>query len=385
MLRRLDGEGAPMKTTRTISLGLLFLVSVLACSSTGEVPGEKVVTPVRVRLVEERSQLAGAKYSGTVEPSTRVDVAFKVGGYVRELAQIKAGGETRKVQEGDVVTKGTVLAVVRESDYEQKVGAGQAGLAEAVAGQKQAQLDFDRTQMLTALNSVAKVELDAQNARLETALARVEGAKSRILEARLALADCTIRAPIDGVILKRPIEVGSLVAPGAVGFVIADTKNVKVLFGAPDRLVEKLKSGGTLGVTFDAVAGEFSGIISRIAPSADPKGRVFEIEATIANPKDQLKVGMIAKLVVPEASLQASALVLPLTAVVRSPRDPRGFSVFVVEGDQGKDVAHLRDVRLGDVIGNAVVVVEGLKSNDRVVSMGATLLADGERVRVIPN
>ena len=231
---------------------------------------------------------------------------------------------------------------------------------------------------------MAKVELDAMSARLETANARVQGARARIREARIALSDCTLRAPIDGVVLKRPIEVGSLVGPGSLGFVIADTANVKVVFGAPDNLIEKIRPGGSLKVAFDAVPGDFAGTITRIAPSADLRSRVFDVEATIPNPKDQLKVGMIAKLVVSESSLDRQALVLPLTAVVRSPNDPRGFSVFVVDGDKGKDTAHSRDVKLGDVVGNAIIVTEGLKSAERVVSMGATLLTNGDAVRVIP-
>jgi multidrug efflux system membrane fusion protein len=93
---------------------------------------------------------------------------------------------------------------------------------------------------------------------------------------------------------------------------------------------------------------------------------------------------MIAKLVVPEAALSERALVLPLTAVVRSPRDPRGFSVVVVEGEAGKEVGRLRDVKLGEVVGNQVVVSEGLKVGDRIVSMGATLVIDGDPVRIIP-
>lgn len=366
-------------------LFVLFAVAGGAgCRSRGASP-DKIVTPVRVRVVEERSQLAGARYSGNVEPGTRVDLAFKVGGYVREIAQQRAGNETRKIQEGDFVTKGTILAVVRESDYEQRLGAANAGASEALAAAKQSQLDFDRTQKLTKENAVAKAELEAQGARLETARARVDGARSRIKEAELALADCTLRAPIDGVVLKRPIEVGSLVAPGTIAFVIADTRVVKVVFGAPDRLIEKLKPGGQLDVGFEAVTGTFAGTITRIAPSADPKSRVFEVEATIPNEKDQLKVGMIAKLVIPEAALTERALVLPLTAVVRSPRDPRGFSVYVIENAQGKDTAKLRDVKLGEVVGNQVVVTEGLKVGERIVSMGATLLADGEAVRIIPS
>jgi multidrug efflux system membrane fusion protein len=374
-----------MRRTKLIAIAWLAPVALAACASKSEAPREKLVIPVRVRTVEERSQLAGARYSGSVEPRTRVDLAFKVGGYVRELAQVRAGNATRAIQEGDFVSKGTVLAVVRETDYEQKIGAAQAGLAEAVAALKQAKLDYERAQRLQASNAVAAAEVETQGARVETAAARAESAKSRILEAELALADCTMRAPIDGVLLKRPIEVGSLVAPGSLAFVIADTKSVKVLFGAPDRLVEKLKPGGMLGVTFDAVAGDFTGTISRIAPSADPKSRVFEVEATIPNPRDQLHVGMIAKLAIPEESLKGQALVLPLTSVVRSPRNARGFSVYVIDDERGKTVARLRDVKLGDVVGNAVIVSEGLQAKQRVVSMGATLLTEGEPVRVIPD
>ncbi len=126
------------------------------------------------------------------------------------------------------------------------------------------------------------------------------------------------------------VEVGSLVGPGALGFVIADTKTVKVVFGAPDKLIEKLRPGGSL-VRFEAVPGDFSGTITRIAPSADVRSRVFDVEATLPNPKDQLKVGMIAKLVSPTRRSTRRRWSLPLTAVVRSPRDPRGFSVYVVE------------------------------------------------------
>ncbi|WP_146654076.1 efflux RND transporter periplasmic adaptor subunit [Labilithrix luteola] len=361
---------------------VLMLVGVVACA--GKESSEAIPTPVRVRPLEQIEQLSGARYSGTVEPGTRVDVAFKVGGYVRELAQTKSVTGPRKIQEGDVVAKDDMLAVLRETDYQQKKLAAQASLAEAEAAQKQAQLDFDRTQKLTATGAIAKVELDAQSARLTTSRARVEGARAQVREAEISLADCTLKSPIDGVVLKRAVEVGTLVSPGTVAFTIADTKSVKVVFGAPDVLIDKLQTGGKLPVSFDAVPGQFFGTITRIAPSADPKSRVFDVEATIPNHDDRLKVGMIAKLVVPEGVLPPAALALPLTAVVRSPHDPRGYSAFVVEQVNGKDVAHLKDVKLGDVVGNAVLVTDGLREGERVVTMGATLLNDGEHVRVVP-
>ncbi len=359
--------------------------AAVGCHREGDATAAKAPTPVRVRPVEPRTALGGVRYSGSVEPGTRVDLAFKVGGYIRDIAQVKGeGGALRKVQEGDFVRSGTVLAVIRESDYAQRLTSAQASLAEATAAQKQAQLDYDRSSRLLATAAVSKAEVDTNGARLESANARVEGARSRIQEAQLALADCTLRAPMDGVLLKRVVEVGSLVGAGSPGFVVADTKSVKVVFGAPDTMVEKMKIGSILAVSLEAVPGEFAGKITRIAPSADPKSRVFDVETTIANPNDQLKSGMIASLKVPDAVLTGASLVLPLTAVVRSPRDARGFAVYVVEGEPGKEVAKLRDVKLGDVLGNTVFVTDGLKNGERAVSMGATLVADGDPVRVIP-
>ncbi|WP_394837697.1 efflux RND transporter periplasmic adaptor subunit [Pendulispora rubella] len=344
-----------------------------------------VPIPVKVRAVETPADARGARYSGSIEPATRIDLAFKVGGYIRELLQVKdSDGKMRKVQEGDFVKAGTVLASIRESDYQQKVAQANAQLAQANANQKQAQIDYDRVQKLVATNAIAPAELDSMTAKLATSKAQVQGAQAQVGDATILLGDTTLRAPIDGVVLKRGIEAGTFVGPGTVGFVVADTKKVKFVFGAPDTLIEKLKMGATLGIRVDALGADFDGTITRIAPSADPKSRVFEVEITVPNPKDTLKVGMVASLKVPEGAIQETALALPLTAIVRSPSNPRGFSVFVATKEGDREMANLRDVELGDVLGNGVQVTRGLQRGERVVCMGATLLIDKSPIRVLP-
>lgn len=369
----------------TALLLLTPLVAPAACGREAATEAARAAVPVRVRKLEPSAAVAGARFSGSIEPATRVDLAFKVGGYVQELAQVKEGSATRRIQEGDKIKAGTVLAMVRQGDYEQRLQAANAALAEALASHQQAELDHGRAVKLAATNAVPQAEVENMGARLAAAAARVDGARARITEAKLALADTALRAPLDAVVLKRSVEVGTLVAPGSAGFVLADTSSVKVVFGAPDTLVDKLAIGGLLPINLEAVPGELSGKITRIAPSADLRSRVFEVEATIVNPDGKLRAGMVASLKVPEATLAGSSqLALPLTAVVRSPRDARGFSVFVVEGAEGKETARMRDVKLGDVLGNAVLVTEGLKAGDRAISMGATLVTDGQAVRVIP-
>src|SRR5262249_19843192 len=155
----------------------------------------------------------------------------------------------------------------------------------------------------------------------------------RIAEAELAVDDTRVRAPMNGVVVKRNVEVGTLAGPGTVAFAIADTASVKAVFGVPDTELEALRLGSRQTVTTEALRGrELSGSITRIAPVADPKSRVFEVEVTLPNRDDELKPGMIAALKLANDGHSAPPVaVLPLNAVVRSPGHPGRFAVFVVD------------------------------------------------------
>ena len=83
-----------------------------------EDPARKPPVPVSVRAVEQHVAAGGVRYSAEIKPSKQVDLAFKVGGYVQTLLQVRGvDGQQRDVQEGDRVTRGTVLARVRDTDY----------------------------------------------------------------------------------------------------------------------------------------------------------------------------------------------------------------------------------------------------------------------------
>jgi multidrug efflux system membrane fusion protein len=346
----------------------------------------KVPTAVRVRAVERSAAASSGRYSATINPASRVDVAFKVGGYIQEIGHTRGvDGKMRLLQEGDRVGRGTDLASVRKADYLQKLAEAKAALGEAVAAREQAQLDFERAAKLSGSQSISKAEADNARVRKDAAEARAEGAKVRVEEAETAVSDTTVRSPMEGVILRRNIEVGTLAAPGTVAFSIADQQSVKVVFGVPDTVLESLHLGATQAITSEAFRGvELSGRITRIAPVADPKAHVFEVEVTLPNPKQELKSGMIASLKLDEGGKNEPLAVLPLTAVVRSPAKPGGFAVYVVDEASGHAVARLREVELGEFLGNLIPIKAGLKSGEQVIVMGATLVANGQPVQVIP-
>jgi hypothetical protein len=106
---------------------------------------------------------------------------------------------------------------------------------------------------------------------------------------------------------------------------------------------------------------------------------------TIPNQGDLLKPGMVASLQVIEgnAALE-TAFVVPLTAIVRSKDNPNNYAVYVIDETSGQQIARLRNVNLGETVGNTVAVTSGLQVSERVITTGATLVADGEQVQVIP-
>jgi RND family efflux transporter MFP subunit len=361
--------------------------AALAGCGAGHSAPAKTPTAVRVRAVEHAAASTGAtRYSATINPASRVDLAFKVGGYVHRVGSARGvDGHSRLLQEGDHVSSGQTLAEVRLGDYEQKMAEAKAGLAEATAAREQAQIDFDRASRLSSTESVSKAELDASRVKLDAVNARLEGARVRVAQAQTAVDDTRLRAPMSGVVVKRNVEVGTLVAPGTVAFSIADTATVKVVFGVPDTELEQLRLGTRQVVTTEAMRGrDFEGRITRIAPVADPKSHVFEVEVTLSNSEGELKPGMIAALKLNDPSAKPPLAVLPLNAVVRSPGQKGRFAVYVVDQKQSPPVARLRDVELGEFLGNQIPIRAGLADGDRVVVMGASLVSNGEPVQVIP-
>lgn len=362
----------------------------VGCASHEQAPAQKNPIPVKVRAVSSAADVALARYSGSLEPAVRVDMAFRVNGYVEMLGQVPGeGGKQRSLEVGDFVKQGTVLARIRSSDYSQKVATARAGIAEARSESKLADAELSRAQKLFETKAITKAELDAKLAKAEYSRANVDAASARAGEAGVALEDTVLKAPMDGVILSRDLEIGSLISPGKTVISVADVRTVKALFAVPESLVEKLSVGSPLTVHIGGEGDSRSqkvvdAKVTRIAPAADARGRVFAIEAELPNPNGTLRPGSVISVHVPETTLTNTSLSVPLSAVVRAPKDPRGFAVFVVDGQATRTKARSQTVQLGEVLGNSVTVVAGLQVGQRVVTVGSTLIQDGSDTVVIP-
>jgi multidrug efflux system membrane fusion protein len=290
----------------------------------------------------------------------------------------------RNLDQGDYVQKGTVLAVVRQQDYLDKVQQAKAQLARSQAEYDKAKLTFDRTAALYASQSATKPDYDSTQAQLASTTASVSGAQAQVSEANVALAYCELRAPFSGWVVKRNIDLGTLVGPATNGFTLADTQSVKAVFGVPDTSMNRVRLGQHLAISTDALPQQFAGRVSAISPSADPKSRVFSVEVTIANPNGHLKSGMIASLTLNGEQLPESVLAVPLAAVIRDPGRADNFAVMVTEGTGDPQTARLRAIELGNTYGNMIAAKGGLAFGEQVITTGVSLIKSGDKVRVIP-
>jgi multidrug efflux system membrane fusion protein len=344
------------------------MVGLLAACG-GKEPPPAPPLSVTVAVAGNGTGLAEVRYSGAIKADESVDMAFRVSGIVDGITQVRgADGRMRAIQDGDPVRRGMVLARLRQQEFRDQ-------LADADAALRQAMADYERASQLYENRSISKAEYDA-------AYARYTATQARRSQANIALGDATLRSPLDGVLLRRGIEVGSLAGPAAPAFSVANTRVVKVVFGVPDVAVGALRLGQTIDIQAEAMSrAVLQGRITRISPSADPNSRVFEIEAALPNPQGRLKVGMLATLRLGNER-RDSALLVPLAAIVRPTGDSTRYAVYVVP-DSSPPTARLRRVGLGEVSGNRITVREGLRAGERVVVRGATIVADGQTVHII--
>ncbi|KJA11319.1 hypothetical protein RP29_06260 [Acidovorax temperans] len=271
--------------------------------------------------------------------------------------------------DGQRVRKGQLLVQLDDQLPRAQVQQSRAELSIARANHK-------RNQELVAQGFISQRSVDESAANLEVA------------EAKLALAEATaqrlrIVAPFDGIAGIRGVNVGDYLKDGADIVNVEDLDAVYVDFRLPERLQNKVKTGQTARVAFDALPGvQYSAVVLAINPQIDADGRSLAVRGCIDNRRLQLRPGMFAR-VTAVFGERSDANVVPEEAIVPDGAAP--YVLRVVAGtEEGSQVAKRTPVRLGARTPGFVEVVEGLAPGDVVVTAGQQRLQrDGTAVRVV--
>ncbi len=316
------------------------------------------------------------RYSASIVPYTQVDLMFRSSGYVTNVRQVRG----RDIGTGDYVEKNLTLAHIRREDLQNQVAQAQAQIDQAEAQHTKADHDFQRAKALYSTQSLTKSDYEQSQAVFDATYAATVNAKAAFRQTELLLGDADLKAPFAGYILSRNIDQGSFVSPATTAFTIADIDRVKVTFGAPDYVLNRVRVGQELLIQTRNDASPIKGQVTSISPAADTRNRVFAIEVTITNRDRHLKPGMIATVSLGE--VPHASITVPLSAIVPSPSGPDQFAVVVAEHRGSALVASLRTVQLG-ATHDSSIAVEGVLPGERVVSIGAQLLRDGDPIQVI--
>jgi membrane fusion protein, multidrug efflux system len=316
------------------------------------------VQPAAVRTVPVASVAVAAqtRAMGVLAPRDEIRLAFKVGGVVDSV----------RVESGDIVRKGQVLAELKRAEVD-------ATVSQAAEGVEKARRDLERARQLRK----DEVATEEQVQDLTTAY---NVAHSNLDAARFNARFARIEAPVDGIVFERMIESGELVQPGQPVVVVGSTDSGWVVrVGLADRDIVRIETGAPAQVSFDAFPGRvFDGTVTRIGAAADRVTGTFEVEVEVNPQGARFARGLVAKVALPP-DVPPTATVVPITALVEA--DGQRAIVYVL--DREKNVARRKDVTLGPLLGEQVIVTAGLVTGEPVITDGAGWLTDGRSVRVV--
>ena len=361
-----------MNTTPFKRLLMLVILTagVTACGRDVPEP-ESILRPVRYLQVAAGGVETSRNLAGVARAGVEADLSFRVGGTVEEV----------NVALGDSVRKGQILARLDAVDYELQVQEAEAGLAQAGASLRKAEADFDRTRALYESNNASKSELDATRAAAESARSQVDAATMRLELSRQQLAYTELRAPVDGAIALKDLEINENVEAGDAVFMMTSGSLAEVEFAVPEIMIANITVGLPVTVRLDALRGrEFPAEITEVGVAVTGASAAFEATARLTEEVPEVRSGMAAEVVYRFQNAEVGgSLAVPWVAVGE---DRDGRFVFVLEPTaEGVGTVHRRAVTVGE-IGKRIEILEGLAEGELIVTAGTRRLSDGMRVKL---
>lgn len=342
------------------------------------IPRSQIVTvsAVRAELGAVREKLA---LTGALKPKEQVDVTPKSTGRLQRI----------HFHVGDAVQAGALIAELERDELEQQVRRSEAaiGVARAALSQRTAELSnaeaqLGRAERLRADGLISPQDYEAQKtqtevirAQVKLAQAQMEQAEAELRELKIRLEQTRVYSPMNGHIAVRYVDVGALLSPSTPIVRVVNLSTMVTAASVPERDVGKLRVGNRAVVRVDAFGDrEFTGRVARISPVLDAATRTANIEIEIPNPNGLLKAEMFARV---ELDLETTrqAVLIPREALVY-----RGTQagVYLINNDR----PDFRPIETGLTQGDRVEVLANLAPGTLLVGKGATMIAEGDRIRL---
>ena len=277
---------------------------------------------------------------------------------------------------GDRVKKGELLARIEAAEQQQELAQARAAREQVEVRLAQARQTFERWQVLRAQDSVSQQEFEDKRGARDQATADFAAADANVKRLEQLESFRRIIAPFDGIITRRSIDVGDLIAAGGKElFAIAQTDPLRLTLWVPQVYAGDIKEGQEVSIQVNEQPGKkIAARIEHIAGAIDPTNRSRQIDLVLPNPDGKLLPGTFVRVSINLIS-GVKSLVIPTSALVITPDGPR---IIVVDAEKR---LVFRLVKLGRDLGREVEVLSGISAEDELVNSPSDFLLDGEVVQ----
>ena len=355
-----------MKTAPATALIAVPIAAILS-ACTPEKPPAEPLRQVRAAEVRYDKTQETDRYFGSVQARYEVDQAFRVGGKVM----------ARKVDVGQKVRQGDVIAVLDTTDYKLAVETAQQQLLAAQTQARQAESDRQRLNALKSDGSVSASDEEKARSNAQTTSASAEASARTLDLARNRLEYTTLRASQDGVVTNVKFEVGQVVAEGQPIVSIAKEVEPEIIVNVPEDQLSVFKQSKYKATLTSAPDQSFDVVLRELSPQAAATTRTFRARLKPATPRP-LPLGASATLLVLRPTSESAAAAIPATAITQNKGQP---AVWVVRrsGNEPVGTVELLGVTV-HVYRNDEALVSGPPAGALVVTAGVQKMAPGLKV-----
>lgn len=324
-------------------------------------------TPVAVQPAVMSPVDDTTEYVATLKSLRSTTVQPQIDGQITQIS----------VKSGDRVAQGAPLMQIDARRQQAAVSSQEAEVAAREAAVALARQEAQRANELLAAGAISRQEQEQAATALKTAEANLKALQAQVQQQVVQLRYFTVSAPTAGVVGDVPVRVGNQVTPQTVLTTIDENATLEIYVSVPVERAPQLKIGLPIQIlNSEATETISSTVVDFISPHVDDQTQSVLVKGQVRNPDGALRPQQYVRARIVWSTRQG--LVVPVTAVLRINGQ---FFAFVADGADGKLTARQRAIKVGPIVGQNYVVLDGIKEGERVVTSGAQKLADGAPIQ----
>lgn len=356
---------AKFRRCRTAAALAAIVVSVAACNRE-EAQAPPPVRIVRTITVEPPREAADITFTGHIEAQDQASLSFRIGGRLAE----------RMVGVGAAVREGEIVARLDPENELNELRSAQAALVSAQGLLRKAENQLQRQNHLLERNVTTRADFEAAEQGRTAAQAQVDAAQARVRSAEDVVGFTSLKADAPGLVTSVGAEPGEVVAAGRMIVQLARREGRDAVFEVPADTVRTLPPDARVYVALSGDPnGTVNGRVREIAPQADPITRTFRVRVGLSEPPQSFRLGTAVSGTI--RGSETSGIAIPSTALTRRGQDT---GVWIV--DPKTLTVSLRKLDVLSADPAEALIQKGLALGDIVVTAGASLLKEGQHVRL---